>query len=155
KRVQALSGAKNHLIVLPDADLSCAVEAVIASAFGSSGQRCMAGSVLVAHAKIADTFLGAPSERAKGLKVGSGFEPGVEMGPLIREPHRARVKRYIEQGLAEGAALALDGRAHDVPSEGFFLGPSIFDRVDPSMAIAREEIFGPVLSTVRVERVED
>jgi len=155
KRVQALSGAKNHLIVLPDADVPQTVEAVVASAFGSSGQRCMAGSVLVAQKEIADTFLDALSERASELKIGSGFEPDVEMGPLIREQHRARVRSYIEKGASEGADLVLDGRSHDVPSEGFFLGPSIFDRVDPSMAIAQEEIFGPVLSTVRVERVED
>ena len=155
KRVQALSGAKNHMIVLPDADVPQTVEAVVASAFGSSGQRCMAGSVLVAQREIADAFLEVLAERASEMKVGSGFDPGVEMGPLIREQHRARVRGYIEKGAAEGARIVLDGRSHPVPSEGFFLGPSIFDGVDPSMTIAREEIFGPVLSTVRVNSVED
>lgn len=155
KRVQALSGAKNHMIVMPDADLDGALEAVVASAYGSSGQRCMAGSVLVAQENVADEFLEMLVGRASTLKVGSGFDPATEMGPLIREQHRRRVRGYIERGEAEGAKLLYDGRRADVPQEGFFLGPTLFDRVDPSMAIAREEIFGPVLSTVRVKTIEE
>lgn len=154
KRVQALSGAKNHMIVLPDADLPAALEAVVASAYGSAGQRCMAGSVLVAQEDVADTFLDMLEDRLANLKVGSGFDPDTEMGPLIREQHRKRVKEYIARGEAEGASLRFDGRTAPVPTEGFFLGPTVFDRVDPAMAIAREEIFGPVLGTVRVENVE-
>ena len=155
KRVQALSGAKNHMIVLPDADLDGTLEAVVGSAFGSSGQRCMAGSVLVAQNDVADEFLGMLAERANSLKVGSGFDPETEMGPLIREQHRERVKGYIAKGEAEGGKLLVDGRRADVPDEGFFLGPTLFDHVDPGMSIAREEIFGPVLSTVRVDTVEE
>ena len=155
KRVQALSGAKNHMIVLPDADLKGAVEAVTGSAFGSGGQRCMAGSVLVAQQDVADVFLEMLSERASALKIGSGFDPETEMGPLIREQHRRRVKGYIEKGVAEGARLVYDGREAPVPREGFFLGPTIFDQVTPGMTIARDEIFGPVLSAVRVRTIEE
>lgn len=155
KRVQALSGAKNHLIVLPDADLDVTLEAVVGSAFGSTGQRCMAGSVLVAQNRVADEFLEMLIERANNLKVGSGFDPETEMGPLIREQHRERVKGYIAKGEQEGARLLFDGRRASVPPQGFFLGPTIFDQVHPDMTIAREEIFGPVLSTVRVETIEE
>lgn len=155
KRVQALSGAKNHMIVLPDADLDLTLEAVVGSAFGSTGQRCMAGSVLVAQNRVADEFLEMLIERANNLKVGSGFDPETEMGPLIREQHRERVKGYIAKGEQEGARLLFDGRRASVPPQGFFLGPTIFDQVHPDMTIAREEIFGPVLSTVRVETIEE
>ena len=155
KRVQALSGAKNHMIVLPDADLDAALEAVVGSAFGSSGQRCMAGSVLVAENDVADEFLGMLADRASSLKVGSGFDPETEMGPLIREQHRQRVKGYIARGEAEGARLLCDGRRAAYPMQAFSWGPTLFDRVDPGMSIAREEIFGPVLSTVRVDTIEE
>ncbi|MBO8141463.1 MAG: CoA-acylating methylmalonate-semialdehyde dehydrogenase [Firmicutes bacterium] len=155
KRVQALAGAKNHMIVLPDADLDYTTEAVIASAFGSAGQRCMAGSVLVAHEAVADRFLEQLADRSSRLKIGPGDEPGVEMGPLIRDQHRERVKGYIDLGESEGAQLVYDGRKAPVPERGFFLGPTIFDGVNPNMRIAREEIFGPVLGTVRVKDVDE
>src|SRR5690606_1811151 len=140
KRVQALSGAKNHLIVLPDADLPQTLEAVVASAYGSAGQRCMAGSVLVTHDDVSDQFMEMMAERLEGLRIGSGFEPDTELGPLIREQHRERVKQYIDQGEREGAKLYVDGRRADVPESGFFLGPTLFDHVDPQMSIAQEEI---------------
>ncbi len=155
KRVQALAGAKNHLIVLPDADLDFTVEAIVGSAFGSAGQRCMAGSVLVAQEDVADRLLERLVERSERLRIGPGDQPGVEMGPLIREEHRERVKSYIEIGQSEGAELIVDGRKASLPDRGFFLGPTIFTDVDPDMRIAREEIFGPVLSTVRVQSVEE
>lgn len=155
KRVQALAGAKNHLIVLPDADLDYTIEAIVGSAFGSAGQRCMAGSVLVAQQDIADRLMERLVERSNRLRIGPGTEPGVEMGPLIRDEHRERVKSYIEIGESEGAELILDGRKASVPDRGFFLGPTIFAGVDPDMRIAREEIFGPVLSTVRVKDVDE
>lgn len=154
KRVQALSGAKNHLIVLPDADLDQTVEAVVASAYGSTGQRCMAGSVLVAQNEVADEFLNMLGERLSTIKIGPGIDPQTEVGPLIRDEHRAKVKSYIERGAQEGAKLFFDGRTSPVPEEGFFLGPTLFDGVDPNMAIAKEEIFGPVLSTIRVADIE-
>ena len=155
KRVQALAGAKNHLIVLPDADLDYTIEAIVGSAFGSAGQRCMAGSVLVAQQDIADRLMERLVERSDRLRIGPGTEPGVEMGPLIRDEHRERVKSYIEIGEWKGAELILDGRKASVPDRGFFLGPTIFAGVDPDMRIAREEIFGPVLSTVRVKDVDE
>lgn len=155
KRVQALAGAKNHMIVLPDADLDFTVEAIVGSAFGSAGQRCMAGSVLVAQQDVADRLLERLVARSERLQIGSGDVPGVEMGPLIRDEHRERVKSYIELGESEGAQLIVDGRKASLPDRGFFLGPTIFTGVDPDMRIAREEIFGPVLSTVRVKDVEE
>ncbi len=155
KRVQALAGAKNHMIVLPDADLDFAVEAIVGSAFGSAGQRCMAGSVLVAQDDVADRLLEKLAARSERLRIGPGDEPGVEMGPLIRDEHRERVKSYIEIGQSEGAELIVDGRKASLPDRGFFLGPTIFTGVDPDMRIAREEIFGPVLSTVRVKSIEE
>lgn len=155
KRVQALAGAKNHLIVLPDADLELATRAVINSAFGSSGQRCMAGSVLVAQQQVADTFLGMLEEASRAMKIGPGDDPETDMGPVIRESHRERVKSYIDLGVEEGARIVYDGRTAPVPEKGFFLGPTIFDGVQPDMRIAREEIFGPVLSAVRVKDVDE
>ena len=155
KRVQALAGAKNHMIVLPDADLDYTTEAIVASSFGSAGQRCMAGSVLVAQKDVADKILERLVDRSNRLKIGPGDQPGVEMGPLIREQHRERVKSYIQIGEEEGARLIFDGRKTPVPERGFFLGPTIFDGANPDMRIAREEIFGPVLTTVRVKDVEE
>src|SRR5690606_7968166 len=118
------------------------------------GQRCMAGSVLVTHDDVSDQFMEMMAERLEGLRIGSGFEPDTELGPLIREQHRERVKQYIDQGAREGAKLYVDGRRADVPESGFFLGPTLFDHVDPQMSIAQEEIFGPVLSAIRVPDVE-
>ncbi|HEY8497212.1 MAG TPA: CoA-acylating methylmalonate-semialdehyde dehydrogenase, partial [Limnochordales bacterium] len=155
KRVQALAGAKNHMIVLPDADLDYTTEAIVASSFGSAGQRCMAGSVLVAQKDVADKILERLVDRSNRLKIGPGDQPGVEMGPLIRDQHRERVKGYIQIGEEEGARLIFDGRKTPVPERGFFLGPTIFDGANPDMRIAREEIFGPVLTTVRVKDVEE
>jgi malonate-semialdehyde dehydrogenase (acetylating)/methylmalonate-semialdehyde dehydrogenase len=148
KRVQALAGAKNHLIVMPDADLDRAVDAIMSSAFGAAGERCLAGSVVVAVGEIADELVGQLARAAAGLTVGDGADPAVQMGPVIRESARERIAGYIERGMAEGARLACDGR-NGVPESGYFLRPTIFDDVRPEMAIARDEIFGPVLSVVR------
>ena len=148
KRVQALGGAKNHMVVMPDADLDPVVEAVVASAFGSTGQRCMAGSVAVAVDPIGDDLVRRLCARAAALSIGPGDRDGVEMGPLISAAQRDRVAEYLRIGVEERAALVLDGRR--LPArDGFFLGASIFDRVEPGMRIAREEIFGPVLSVIR------
>jgi malonate-semialdehyde dehydrogenase (acetylating)/methylmalonate-semialdehyde dehydrogenase len=152
KRVQALGGAKNHMVVMPDADPDLAADALIGAAYGSAGERCMAVSVLVAVGGAADTLVPRLLERAQALKIGPGTAPGVEMGPLVTSAHRDRVISYIERGVAEGARLLLDGRnlpmANDEP--GFFLGPTLFDHVHPDQVIYREEIFGPVLCVVRV-----
>jgi malonate-semialdehyde dehydrogenase (acetylating)/methylmalonate-semialdehyde dehydrogenase len=157
KRVQALAGAKNHLVVAPDADVELAADALIGSAFGSAGERCMAISVAVAVGATADELVAQLIARASRLKVGPGTDPSAEMGPLITAAHRDRVVGYIASGLADGAELVLDGRGLSVPGfeSGFFLGPSIFDRVEPEMRIYREEIFGPVLSVVRAANVAD
>lgn len=152
KRVQTLGGAKNHLVVMPDADLDQAVDALIGSAYGSAGERCMAISVAVAVGDIADTLVERVAERARNLKVGGGFDEGVEMGPLVTAAHHARVKSYVDLGVEEGAELVVDGRDITVEGyeNGFFLGACLFDRVETSMRIYQEEIFGPVLVVVRV-----
>lgn len=157
KRVQALAGAKNHLVVAPDADLDLAADALTGAAFGSAGERCMAISVAVAVGPLADALVAKLEQRASRLQVGPGTDERSEMGPLITAAHRQRVVAYIESGLEEGAELVVDGRGLSVPGheEGFFLGPSIFDRVTPGMRIYNEEIFGPVLSVVRVDSVAD
>lgn len=154
KRVQALGGAKNHLVIMPDAELPKTVEAIIGSAFGAAGERCLAGSVLVAVGKVADPLLKLLLERTRNMKVGDGAQPEVEMGPLVTAEHRDRVESYIEKGVAEGAVSLCDGRAGK-STEGFFLGPTIFDHVKPEMTIAREEIFGPVLSVIRVNTLDE
>ena len=153
KRVQALGGAKNHMIVLPDADLDLAADAAVNAAYGSTGQRCMAISVLVAVGDVADRLLPRVRERVRTLKVAEGLEPGADMGPLVTREHFARVISYVEQGQAAGAELLEDGRQLRVPGHerGFFLGPCLFDRVTPDMTIYTDEIFGPVLSVVRAE----
>ncbi|MCX8004807.1 MAG: aldehyde dehydrogenase family protein [Burkholderiaceae bacterium] len=152
KRVQALGGAKNHLVVMPDADLTQAADALVGAAYGSAGERCMAVSVCVAVGDIADALVARVAERTRQLKVGDGMDPATEMGPLITAAHRERVLACVEDGIREGAQLLVDGRALRVPGRerGFFLGPCLFDRVQPAMRIYREEIFGPVLSVVRV-----
>ncbi len=134
KRVQALGGAKNHMVIMPDADLDQAADALIGAAYGSAGERCMAISVLVAVGDVADALVPRLLARARQLKVGAGHQPGVEMGPLVTAAHRARVSGYIEQGVAEGAQLLLDGRTLHVPGfeGGFFLGPTLFDAVQPT-----------------------
>ncbi len=157
KRVQALGGAKNFVVVMPDADLDRTIEILTESFFGCAGERCLAGSVLLpvgpVHAEARERLATA----ANALKVGDGAAPGVEMGPVISDTHRRRVVSYIEKGVAEGARLVLDGRAHPVASraKGFFLGPTIFDGVSPGMAIGREEIFGPVASITPVGSLEE
>lgn len=154
KRVQALSGAKNSMIVMPDADLDATVEAVTSAAFGNAGERCLAGSVLVAVGEIADPLVEALKTRVSSLKVGPGNEPDSELTPVIRDTHRERVRGYIDLGEQEGATVAVDGRTPP-REEGFFLGPTLLDRVTPEMRVAREEIFGPVLSIVRVRDLEE
>jgi malonate-semialdehyde dehydrogenase (acetylating)/methylmalonate-semialdehyde dehydrogenase len=153
KRVQALGGAKNHMVVLPDADLDLAADSAVSAAYGSAGERCMAISVLVAVGDVADRLLPKIRERIARLKVGPGLEPGSEMGPLVTRDHLGRVVSYVERGVAEGARLLEDGRRTQIPGheEGFFLGPCLFDGVTPEMTIYKDEIFGPVLSVVRSE----
>jgi malonate-semialdehyde dehydrogenase (acetylating)/methylmalonate-semialdehyde dehydrogenase len=156
KRVQALGGAKNHLVVMPDADLEQAADTLIGSAYGSAGERCMSVSVALAVGAAAAPLVDKLAERARGLRLGPGDRPDSNVGPLVTAAHRARVLSYIEAGVAEGAQLVVDGRAvrvADHPS-GFFLGPCLFDQVTPSMRIYREEIFGPVLAVVRVADLE-
>ncbi len=158
KRVQALAGAKNHLVVMPDADLAVAVPAIMSSAFGGAGQRCLAGSVVVAVGEAADRVIPALAEACSGLRVGPGADPETGMGPVIRDDSRSRVAGYIEAGLLEGATLVCDGRQSATAafgSGGFFLGPTIFDHVAPSMSIAQEEIFGPVLSVIRTASLDE
>jgi malonate-semialdehyde dehydrogenase (acetylating)/methylmalonate-semialdehyde dehydrogenase len=155
KRVQALGGAKNHLVVMPDADLPKSVEAIISSAFGAAGERCLAGSVLVAVGDVADPLLKLLGEKVTAMKIGDGAEKGVDMGPLVTKEHKARVEGYIDKGVAEGAKPLLDGRAAGRDRNGFFVGPTIFDNVRPEMTIAREEIFGPVLSVIRVKNLDE
>lgn len=156
KRVQALAGAKNHHIVHADANLAGAVRSVASSAFGCAGQRCMAGSVVVVVEPIADRFVEMLIEAADRIRVGNGLEADTEQGPLIRAEHREKVLQRIEQGLAEGAVMARDGRTimKEMP-KGYFLGPTILDRVRPEMTVAREELFAPVLSVIRVKDLDE
>jgi malonate-semialdehyde dehydrogenase (acetylating) / methylmalonate-semialdehyde dehydrogenase len=148
KRVQALAGAKNHVIVMPDADLDRAVPAILSSAFGSAGERCLAGSVVVAVEPVADTLVPRLAQAVRALKLGPGQEAGTDVGPVIRSDHRARVLEWIERGRAEGAQLVAQG---EIPAEagGYYVAPALFDHVTPRMTIAQEEIFGPVLAVVR------
>jgi malonate-semialdehyde dehydrogenase (acetylating)/methylmalonate-semialdehyde dehydrogenase len=151
-RVQALGGAKNHLVVMPDANLNQAVDALIGAAYGSAGERCMAISVAVAVGSVADRLIEALIPRVKALKVKNGMEADAEMGPLVTAQHKAKVEGYIEGGVQAGAKLLVDGRGLKVPDhdKGFFMGGSLFDHVTPDMKIYQEEIFGPVLCVVRV-----
>jgi malonate-semialdehyde dehydrogenase (acetylating)/methylmalonate-semialdehyde dehydrogenase len=152
KRVQALGGAKNHMVVMPDADIDQAVDALIGAAYGSAGERCMAISVAVLVGDIADTVVARVAERAKALKIRNGMELDAEMGPIVTAEAKARIEGYIDVGVQEGATLVVDGRGTTVPGHehGFFTGGTLFDHVTPSMRIYREEIFGPVLVCVRV-----
>jgi malonate-semialdehyde dehydrogenase (acetylating)/methylmalonate-semialdehyde dehydrogenase len=152
KRVQALGGAKNHLVVMPDADLDQAVDALVGAAYGSAGERCMAISVAVAVGQVADALVERLAQRARTLKISTGADESAEMGPLVTRQHLDKVTGYLAAGEKEGAKLVVDGRGHRVPGyeKGFFLGGCLFDDVEPSMSIYREEIFGPVLSVVRV-----
>jgi malonate-semialdehyde dehydrogenase (acetylating)/methylmalonate-semialdehyde dehydrogenase len=155
KRVQALGGAKNHLVVMPDAHLPKTVENIISSAFGAAGERCLAGSVLVPVGDAAEPLLKLLIEKVNEMRVGDGGEEGVGMGPLVTREHRDRVAGYIDKGVAEGAKPLLDGRTSKPKGDGFFLGPTIFDGVQPEMTIAKDEIFGPVLSVIRVKTLEE
>jgi malonate-semialdehyde dehydrogenase (acetylating)/methylmalonate-semialdehyde dehydrogenase len=151
KRVQALGGAKNHMVILPDADIDQVVDALVGSAYGSAGERCMAISVAVAVGdRLADTVVDRLKRKLETLRVAPGEEAGAEMGPLVTGDHRERVRRYIDLGVEEGATLVTDGRQPPLQSDGFFVGATLFDHVKPSMRIYKEEIFGPVLSLVRV-----
>ena len=152
KRVQALGGAKNHMIVMPDADLDQAADALIGAAFGSAGERCMAISIAVTVGDVADRLIEKLLPRIDQLKVGNGLLPDSEMGPLVTAGHKAKVIGFIDEGVAQGAQLIVDGRDLTVPGaeQGFFVGATLFDNVTPEMSIYRQEIFGPVLGLVRV-----
>src|ERR687892_353380 len=154
KRVQALGGAKNHLIVMDDADLEKSVTALISSAFGNAGQRCLAGSVAVGVGSVGEALVRELSEQASALRLGPGAESNTDMGPVIREERRKELIGYIEEGQESGAKLSLDGRGVG-PSEGFFLGPTIFEDVTPEMRLWRDELFGPVLSVTRAADIDD
>ena len=154
KRVQALGGAKNHMVVLPDADLNLAADAAINAGFGSAGERCMAISALVAVEPIADELIAKIKERMATLKTGDGTK-GADMGPLVTAVHREKVASYIAAGEKEGATLVVDGRDLKVEGGGFFLGPTLFDNVTPSMSVYTDEIFGPVLSVLRVNSYDE
>ena len=151
KRVQALGGAKNHMLVLPDADIDMAADAAVSAAYGSAGERCMAISALIAVGSVADELVEAISTRIPDIKVGAGDEPDAEMGPLITGEHCARVAGYVERAQEAGAVAVVDGSQADVPKNGFFYGPTLLDGVTPEMECYSDEIFGPVLVVVRVE----
>ncbi len=157
KRVQALGGAKNHMVVMPDADLDQAVDALIGAAYGSAGERCMAVSIAVAVGGVADALVERLKARVPAIRVADGMDPGAEMGPLVTRAHYEKVKGYVDTGVAEGAKLVIDGRSLKVAGreQGFFLGGCLFDEVKPGMKIYQEEIFGPVLGIVRVKGFED
>ncbi|HVQ94912.1 MAG TPA: CoA-acylating methylmalonate-semialdehyde dehydrogenase [Mycobacteriales bacterium] len=149
KRVQALGGAKNHMVVLPDADIEVAADAAVSAAYGSAGERCMAVSVAVAVGDAGDRLVDAIAARLPKLRVGAGDDPGSDLGPLITAAHRDRVRGYIAQGVSAGATAVVDGRAADLPADGFFLGVTLLDRVTPEMSVYTDEIFGPVLCVLR------
>jgi malonate-semialdehyde dehydrogenase (acetylating)/methylmalonate-semialdehyde dehydrogenase len=152
KRVQALGGAKNHMVVMPDADLDQAADALVGAAYGSAGERCMAISVGVAVGHVGDALIEKLKPRIAKLRIKDGMEPDADMGPVVTAAHRQKILGYIDQGVKEGARLVLDGRSHAVAGreKGFFLGATLFDHARPDMTIYREEIFGPVLTMVRV-----
>lgn len=151
KRVQALAGAKNHMVVLPDADIDLAADSAVSAAYGSAGERCMAISVVVAVGDVADPLIDAIEVRTEKLTIGDGSDPASDMGPLITREHRDRVAAYIAAGAAAGARVVVDGRAVEFPGDGFFLGVSLLDEVTPDMSVYRDEIFGPVLCVVRAD----
>jgi malonate-semialdehyde dehydrogenase (acetylating)/methylmalonate-semialdehyde dehydrogenase len=157
KRVQALGGAKNHAVVLPDADLDAAADALVGAAYGSAGERCMAVSAVVAVGEAGDALVPRLRDRAAALRVGPGTRAGVEMGPVITAAHRERIVGLVTKGLAEGAQAVLDGRSFRVEGaeRGFFLGPTLLDRVTPAMTVYREEIFGPVLIVLRAGSLDE
>ena len=154
KRVQALGGAKNHMVVLPDADINMAADAAVSAAYGSAGERCMAISVVVAVGGVGPALIDAIRQRLPKVKVGPGTDPSAEMGPLISAEHRDKVASYLNGAAAEGATVVVDGREADLPAEGFFLGVSLVDQVKPGMKVYDDEIFGPVLAVTHVDTYE-
>src|SRR4051794_6035214 len=144
KRVQALGGAKNHMVVLPDADIDLAADAAVSAAYGAAGERCMAISVALAVGDVGDRLVDAIAARLPKLAVGDGAAPDTDMGPLITAEHRDKVAGYIASGASAGASVVVDGRSEDLPSDGFFLGTTLLDRVTPDMEVYKDEIFGPV-----------
>ena len=155
KRVQALGGAKNHMIVLPDADIEMAADAAVSAAYGSAGERCMAVSQVVAVGPVADPLIAAIKERLPKVKVGDGLDPASEMGPLVTREHRDKVASYLDKGIEQGATLVADGRESAPEGDGFFLGVSLIDNVTPEMDVYKDEIFGPVLGVTRVATYEE
>jgi malonate-semialdehyde dehydrogenase (acetylating)/methylmalonate-semialdehyde dehydrogenase len=157
KRVQALGGAKNHMVVLPDADLALAADSAVNAGFGSAGQRCMAISVVVAVGDVADRLIPMVTERMRAIHIGNGLDAGNDMGPLVTRQHRDRVSSYLDAGVQEGATLVADGRSAEIrgDAKGFFLGPCLFDNVTASMSVYRDEIFGPVLAVVRAKTYDE
>jgi malonate-semialdehyde dehydrogenase (acetylating) / methylmalonate-semialdehyde dehydrogenase len=155
KRVQALGGAKNHALVLPDADIDLAADSIVSAAYGSAGERCMALSVAVAVGDVADPLVEALAVRLPKLVVGDGAQAGTDMGPLITAEHRDRVASYVDQGARAGAEVVVDGREAALPDDGFFLGATLLDKVSADMTVYRDEIFGPVLGVVRVDTFEE
>jgi malonate-semialdehyde dehydrogenase (acetylating)/methylmalonate-semialdehyde dehydrogenase len=155
KRVQALGGAKNHMLVLPDADIDMAADAAVSAAYGAAGERCMAISVAVAVGDVGDKLVDAIAARLPKLAIGDGADPDTDMGPLITAEHRDRVVGYIAAGAASGATVVVDGRDADVPAGGFFLGTTLLDHVSTDMSVYTDEIFGPVLSVVRADTYDD
>ena len=154
KRVQALGGAKNHMVVLPDADIEMAADAAVSAAYGSAGERCMAISIVVAVGASADPLVAAINSRLGTLRIGPGTDPDSEMGPLITKEHRDKVAAYLATAAIEGATLVADGRDLNIDGDGFFLGVSLLDHVMPTMTVYKDEIFGPVLGVVRVDTYE-
>jgi malonate-semialdehyde dehydrogenase (acetylating) / methylmalonate-semialdehyde dehydrogenase len=155
KRVQALGGAKNHMVVMPDAVIDQTVNGIIGSAFGAAGQRCMAGSVVVTVGGAHDRLLPALRDATQALAVGAGMDAGVEVGPVVSPAARDRIREWIDRGIEDGGTLVVDGRAPDADAGGSFVGPTIIDDVTADMAIAREEVFGPVLTIVRAATLDD
>ncbi|MGH3472237.1 MAG: CoA-acylating methylmalonate-semialdehyde dehydrogenase, partial [Nocardioidaceae bacterium] len=154
KRVQALGGAKNHMLVLPDADIDAAADAAISAGYGSAGERCMAVSVVLAVGDAGDALVEAIKRRIGGLRIGPGNEEETDMGPLVTSAHRDKVASYLDIAADEGASVVVDGRTQQFDGEGFFLGVSLVDNVAPEMTVYRDEIFGPVLAVVRVDSAE-
>jgi malonate-semialdehyde dehydrogenase (acetylating)/methylmalonate-semialdehyde dehydrogenase len=157
KRVQALGGAKNHMVVMPDADMGQAVDALMGAAYGSAGERCMAVSVAVTVGKAGDALIDRLTPRVQSLKLGPYTDPDAEMGPLVTREAYERVKRYVDIGIQEGAKLVVDGRGFTLQGyeNGYFLGGCLFDHVTPQMRIYKEEIFGPVLAVIRAANYEE
>jgi malonate-semialdehyde dehydrogenase (acetylating)/methylmalonate-semialdehyde dehydrogenase len=155
KRVQALGGAKNHMVVLPDADIGLAADAAVSAGYGSAGERCMAISVVVAVGSSADPLVAAIEERIPGLVVGAGTDAGSQMGPVITAEHRDRIAAFVEGAPSEGATVVVDGTSQTFEGDGFFIAPSLIDNVTPEMACYRQEIFGPVLNVVRVDTYDE